>query len=424
MLDTNPKDAIGKAKPPHGTVSLAVLAELGVAMAEGARKYGRHNYRAAPVEAMVYYDATRRHLDDWVEGEDIDPDSGISHLTKAIASLCVLRDAMINGMMIDDRPPKRPAWHKDYVQQLMNGVLERLPEVKTKPYTQTGLHPSIFDHGFFEAEEGKPILGVGPAFESHVSEDTQAEQPIYVAHDPAGKDESVTIVRRGHEILAFNPFVVRSRNAGGYLSKVVPVHMKPSGDEGNPSDGWIDYRQEFSATLDGAILFESAEHAERECATFLEQVVIVPIADAEKPLDAPTARYRVVTTHKLTGNRRYLLGFERFGTTTRAVWTRDPDRATGWLDKDAAWRTIKHPPTTGYSSFFVEAYHPDNYLGPCAFIVKQRGLYLAQSWRGLGCTLHGDPTDVLGFRTREELKETLDWMSDGERETYEIVELV
>jgi hypothetical protein len=103
---TNPKDAIGIQKAPMSTVSGAVLAEIGVAMLDGACKYGRHNYRAIGVRSSVYYDATMRHLLSWWEGEDIDPDSGLSHVTKAITSLVVLRDAMIQEKVTDDRPPR------------------------------------------------------------------------------------------------------------------------------------------------------------------------------------------------------------------------------------------------------------------------------------------------------------------------------
>ncbi len=106
----NPKDGIGSAKAPITTWPLTVIAEGGVAMLEGALKYGRHNYRAADVKASVYIDAAvNRHLAPWFDGgEDIDPDSGISHLTKAIVGLAILRDAMICGHMIDDRPPPSP----------------------------------------------------------------------------------------------------------------------------------------------------------------------------------------------------------------------------------------------------------------------------------------------------------------------------
>lgn len=103
---SNPKDVLGVRKVPMSTIPANVIAEVGVAMLEGACKYGRSNYRAAGVRASVYYDATMRHLMAWWEGEDTDPDSGMSHITKAITSLVVLRDAMIQGMVTDDRPPQ------------------------------------------------------------------------------------------------------------------------------------------------------------------------------------------------------------------------------------------------------------------------------------------------------------------------------
>lgn len=75
-------------------------------MFEGSLKYGRHNYRATPVRSSVYFDAMLRHAFAWWEGEDNDPDNPrVSHITKAIATLTVLRDAMLQGKLIDDRPP-------------------------------------------------------------------------------------------------------------------------------------------------------------------------------------------------------------------------------------------------------------------------------------------------------------------------------
>lgn len=104
---TNPKDVIGVRKWRQFTcVPFTVLAELGVALLEGAAKYGAHNYRVAGVRASIYIDAAMGHILQWWEGEDIDADSGLSHITKAIASLTVLRDAMINDMVTDDRPVK------------------------------------------------------------------------------------------------------------------------------------------------------------------------------------------------------------------------------------------------------------------------------------------------------------------------------
>lgn len=131
----NPKDAIGSAKNPHGCISRAVLAEVGLAMFEGARKYGRHNYRVSPVRAEVYFDACNRHLDAWWEGEDIDPDSGLHHLSKAIASLTVIRDAIIQGCWHDDRPPKTPPEHWEYIKKATAEILKKFPESKL-PFTE------------------------------------------------------------------------------------------------------------------------------------------------------------------------------------------------------------------------------------------------------------------------------------------------
>lgn len=109
ITTANPKDVVGSSKAPMACVSAAVTAELGLAMLEGALKYGRHNYRQAPIRASVYFDALARHMRSWWdEGEDIDPDSGLSHITKAIATLTVLRDSMITGQWDDDRPPPVP----------------------------------------------------------------------------------------------------------------------------------------------------------------------------------------------------------------------------------------------------------------------------------------------------------------------------
>lgn len=103
---TNPKDAIGSTKLPFWVLPFRVLRGVALAMMEGALKYGGYNYRDAGVRASVYYDAAMNHLGDWWEGQDLDPDSGLSHVDKAIASLVVLRDGMYEGNWNDDRPLK------------------------------------------------------------------------------------------------------------------------------------------------------------------------------------------------------------------------------------------------------------------------------------------------------------------------------
>jgi len=106
--DTNPKDALGVKKAPLHCIPCGPEFEIGLAMMEGGRKYGTHNYRAVGVRASVYYDAIMRHVKLWWEGEDIDLDSGLHHLIKAAASIVVMRDGMLMDNYIDDRPLKYP----------------------------------------------------------------------------------------------------------------------------------------------------------------------------------------------------------------------------------------------------------------------------------------------------------------------------
>jgi len=77
-----------------------------------------------------------RHLADWWEGQDIDPGSGLSHITKAIAGLYVLRDAMMNDMWEDDRPPSvaDPAW-VDRMNREAGEMIDRYPHPKA-PFTR------------------------------------------------------------------------------------------------------------------------------------------------------------------------------------------------------------------------------------------------------------------------------------------------
>ncbi len=137
---TNPKDAVGVWKVPFSTVPAPVIAEIGLAMLEGARKYGRHNYRSIGVRASVYYDAAMRHLTAWWEGEDTDPDSGLSHVTKALATLTVLRDAMIMQKLEDDRPPVAPSGWVAAMNVAAGKLIDKYPEPKTA-YTAKGTKP-------------------------------------------------------------------------------------------------------------------------------------------------------------------------------------------------------------------------------------------------------------------------------------------
>lgn len=135
IKDSNPKDAVGCKKAPLSVVPIPPLYEVAAGMLEGACKYGRHNYRVIGVRGSVYFDAAFRHLTSWWEGQDIDPASGIHHISKAVAGLMVMRDAMMAGKFHDDRPPAAVEGWEAAVQTQVDAILQRYPEPKA-PYTR------------------------------------------------------------------------------------------------------------------------------------------------------------------------------------------------------------------------------------------------------------------------------------------------
>lgn len=85
-------------------------------MALGEKKYGPFNWRKAPIRATVYISAAMRHLAQWMDGEDIDAESGLSHLAHVRAGMGIMLDANATGNLIDDRPT--PGAAADLIRRL------------------------------------------------------------------------------------------------------------------------------------------------------------------------------------------------------------------------------------------------------------------------------------------------------------------
>jgi len=138
---TNPKDAVGTWKWRHFTsIPMTVLSYLGAAMLEGAIKYRRHNYRESGVRASVYVDAAMGHIVQYWEGEDFDEDSHNLHVIKAMASLAVLADAIIEENIIDDRPPRADL---NKARSQLQGIVDMLKERENEalhPHTELGIY--------------------------------------------------------------------------------------------------------------------------------------------------------------------------------------------------------------------------------------------------------------------------------------------
>lgn len=122
----DPKGDAGAKKLPLGSMPWAVIAEASLGMGEGMVKYGAHNWReSGGVEVMTYVEAAKRHLLAFVLGEDIDPFSGIHHISKAITSLMVVRDAQINNCATDNRPPAVDPAFLEMLTASWGGVREK-----------------------------------------------------------------------------------------------------------------------------------------------------------------------------------------------------------------------------------------------------------------------------------------------------------
>lgn len=109
VVGINPKDLIGVKKPNLALVPPSSALYQAQAMMDGAAKYGPYNWRENPVLAMVYIAAAQRHIASYLDGEDIDPKSGVPHLGHGLACLGILADATETGNLKDDRPVKGPA---------------------------------------------------------------------------------------------------------------------------------------------------------------------------------------------------------------------------------------------------------------------------------------------------------------------------
>jgi hypothetical protein len=136
---TNPKDAIGSNKVPLHLWPETASALGSLACLEGALKYGRSNFREIGVRASIYYDACRRHIDFWFEGEDNDPDSGLPHIAHALACLAIIVDAEAAGKLNDDRQVQGG------FRALMDRLTPHVPRLKQLHQEKAPKHYTIAD---------------------------------------------------------------------------------------------------------------------------------------------------------------------------------------------------------------------------------------------------------------------------------------
>lgn len=91
-----------KGKAQLSLVPLAALEEEAKVFEFGAAKYGRDNYKAG-MDYSRLIDAALRHINAFNSGEDLDPESGLSHLGHARCCLAMLLYYKAKGKGTDNR---------------------------------------------------------------------------------------------------------------------------------------------------------------------------------------------------------------------------------------------------------------------------------------------------------------------------------
>lgn len=104
-------------KPTLSLIPTSMLTEVGAVLTFGAEKYTAHNWRKG-IALSRLTSAALRHILAFNEGENIDKESGLSHLAHAICNLAFALEQMKNPVRydaFDDRylnslPTKKEIW--------------------------------------------------------------------------------------------------------------------------------------------------------------------------------------------------------------------------------------------------------------------------------------------------------------------------
>lgn len=94
-----------KGKPTYELIPFDLLDDVNKVLQHGQKIYGTNNWQKTEgFKLSRCYNALLRHMFAWWRGEDIDPESGISHLAHAMCNLLFLTYHFRYTKGCDDRP--------------------------------------------------------------------------------------------------------------------------------------------------------------------------------------------------------------------------------------------------------------------------------------------------------------------------------
>lgn len=98
----NEGQKLDKGKAPISLINRRAIEEEAQVMAFGAKKYAAHNWRKG-IAASRLLDAALRHIFAYADGENNDPETGLSHLAHARCCLAFQIDLQHTMPHLDDR---------------------------------------------------------------------------------------------------------------------------------------------------------------------------------------------------------------------------------------------------------------------------------------------------------------------------------
>lgn len=182
----NPKyiEAQKRGKVDYSTIPWEIIGMLAQAMMEGAGKYGRFNFLEDDIEARTYIAAIGRHLfgdpstgsKGWVNGEDIDEESGLPHLIKVMACCALVESAKLHGKLIDNRMQ---------TESISMTIFEEASDMTPEMYAVAGLQAGDLAAAAALSEPHTPTMS--EIIDMEKTPETEAWDVVFTVLDEEGR---------------------------------------------------------------------------------------------------------------------------------------------------------------------------------------------------------------------------------------------
>lgn len=137
-MSTTPKTTGSKfdtGKPPISLVPREAIEAIARALQFGAKKYSADNFKGG-IAYRRLLDASMRHITAYAAGETLDPESHLSHIDHALASLSMLTYMIKFRPDLDDRYQEDIKYYDEIIQKLT--ISEKNDKLKEDSSTTAG----------------------------------------------------------------------------------------------------------------------------------------------------------------------------------------------------------------------------------------------------------------------------------------------